>query len=250
MARPLIVVLRLLDFNILVDTHAHLLSSLEECAEVRHVKNVAEARRYLTSTVRPQAILVADKSLTPPTYRDIRSLLVEYVKAGGTAVYCGIFSSCTRPSDFKLMFEDAWGLPWVSGSYHRETFAVNPRVTSITERKVNRRYNVKALQVDNVSLNDAIYLSIGEANALSKPGSTNQRTPATFMTPAAFTTIGLGRVGYVGDVNGDDATTKVVLAMCLHPLSGPSPAPGSGKPATVSAELYLYILMSHCHILH
>lgn len=233
---PLVVVVRLEDHNIFEGTNPDLLRELAYRANVRTAKRVSEARRSLSSTVRPQAVIVADAAVVHTEYRDILLLLMDYVASGGTVVYAGIFSSSVKPTDLDFMFKDAWDLPWHAGAYTRETVAVNSFSNGLNVGPLLKKYSMKALFVDNVALKDAIYLEPHFARKLAQAKNNEERLRIAFKTPVAFATVGRGRVGYVGDVNSETGTTNLVIAMCFHPGAYAPIAPGTGSPLPVSVH--------------
>ena len=213
-------------------SQGHLGKKLSQRALLRRAETSSQARRYLTSTTRPHAVIVTDNAVTLPKYRDVLQLLVDYAAAGGTVVYAGMFSSFTIHPDIEFMFKSAWGLPWRPCAYTRETIAVNPLIKGLHVNMLVPRYSMKATYLGDVAPSDAVYLELPQIRKLTK--STAGQSSATCKTPAAFAAIGRGRVGYVGDVNGEKDTTSLILAMCFHPAARAPPAPGTGSPISVS----------------
>jgi hypothetical protein len=72
-------------------------------------------------------------------------------------------------------------------------------------------YSQKAVFLSNVEPNDSVYSPSPESRTQSRvfaaaPVNQNQ-------TPIAFTQVGDGRVGYIGDVNNEAGSQAVILAM-------------------------------------
>lgn len=131
---------------------------------------------------------------------------------GGTLIFGGVFSSFSRPSDIKNMFTTL-GLRWESGDYHRTTCTVNPAMAQVNIRDLVQSYSQKALHLKNVRSSDAIYLPSSDSRIQSMVFAPDQVDDHS-QTPAAFGPAGRGKVGYLGDVNAEDGTTNVLLAMC------------------------------------
>lgn len=240
-AKPLIVVLCLDNEPVSDVINNHLYTALAKEDVVRKARTLPEARRYLTSTTRPHAILVVDAAVTYPENREVLLRLVEYAQAGGTVVYAGVFSSMVRYPDLESMFKDVWDLPWRASAYTNGTYTVNTRVGRMNTTGLAKRYSVKATLVNNVAYDHAVYLSSSSLKKLRKDGG--PLAGQTYQTPAAFAAIGRGRVGYIGDVNGVSDTTRLVIAMCFWPGSRAPISPGHGVAEIVSLLSPAYILL-------
>lgn len=132
-----------------------------------------------------------------------------FVRAGGRVIFMGTFSGFARPLDIGLLFS-LFGLPWKSGDYHRADFQLNPDVTDIDITGLSAGYSQKALHLQDVRTSDAVYLSSG----VSYSPVFGANAVDASQSPAVFGSCREGKVGYVGDVNNEQATTPVVLAMC------------------------------------
>ena len=137
---------------------------------------------------------------------------LSYICTGGVLIFMGLFSSFARPPDIKSLFSRL-DLPWESGGYHRSTFKLNREMTHVDKSSMAMSYSQKALHLANVTFDDAVYLPTDDSvveSIVFGPRHVGDRT----QTPAAFTKVGEGRIGYVGDVNNEDETTPLVLGMC------------------------------------
>jgi len=74
--------------------------------------------------------------------------------------------------------------------------------------KLPSRYGPKAQSVQNVAHAD-IWYHTDEISAVEDLGLDDMGE-----TPVAFARTGNGRLGYVGDVNGEENSDSIVLAMC------------------------------------
>ncbi|KAI1786101.1 hypothetical protein LXA43DRAFT_79752 [Ganoderma leucocontextum] len=229
--KPLIVILCLKYEAGFDQVYAHLLSVLAQKDEVRKARTLSQARRYLTSTTRPHAVILADADVTEPEYHELLARLVEYAVAGGTVIHAGSFNSAGLYPDLNNMFKNVWALPWrVSTSCTSGRHAVNLHVKGFNTKGLVKQCSFTAPPVDNVALEDAVYVTPSLAKKL-KNGQPSP--PMTCQTPAAFAKVGRGRVGYVGDVLGKPAMTNLILGMCFWPGSRAPVAPGDGVPEVV-----------------
>ena len=75
-------------------------------------------------------------------------------------------------------------------------------------------YSQKAVFLSNVAQSDSLYLPSSDSMTQSlvfSPQSVKQD-----QTPLAFTKVGDGWLGYVGDVNNEQGSQAVILAMLEH----------------------------------
>ena len=93
-------------------------------------------------------------------------------------------------------------LPWRSGSYARSNSTLNPDMTSLDTAGLLEEYSQKAVHLSGVDSRDTVYLPDEEPYHVD---------PSE--TPVALASVGPGRLGYVGYVNREDGTRKVVLRM-------------------------------------
>ncbi|MCJ1383697.1 hypothetical protein MMC17_006811 [Xylographa soralifera] len=158
---------------------------------------------------------------------------------GGTVLFCGTFSSMTRPTTFNLYFGSEWQLPWKFGDYHRTTMTLNPafRVSTAENASFNfdldaadleSAYSQKAVHVKGALRMSMLYVPTEDSELESlvwQPSPINDLT----QSPTVFAACGKGHVGFLGDVNGEIGTTKTILA-----LSGLSK--GTKPPSVSSGE--------------
>lgn len=227
--KPRVVILCPEQCDIFLSIYAEQLDNLEEKLEIHTADTAEQVRRYINSTVRPQAIIVADAFVTVPSYRDVLLRLVDYARIGGTVIYAGLLSSFSTSSTLNAAFEHMWKLPWRTGPYHRKTVELNTAVKGINIKLVSKKYSQKALLLANVELPHAVYLEPAKTRRVE----TGPHGRTVYETPAAFAPIGQGFFGYIGDVNGEAGTIKLLLAMCLrHGARAPATV-GTGVPPTV-----------------
>ncbi|KFH42089.1 hypothetical protein ACRE_072090 [Hapsidospora chrysogenum ATCC 11550] len=193
------------------DMYGSLLASLNSKANLRRVDHPDEAIHLLSS--QPSAVLVTDEALSLGENQGVWEAVLQYVRNGGTCVVMGHFSGFTKPLDYKPFFAKA-GLPWDSGSYHRTTLVLNREALSNDKAvRLAPRYSQKALFVKNVAPQDSWYITDDASHTQSHvfaPKSAN----ISGETAVAFASVGNGKLGYLGDVNAEEESDAVILAMC------------------------------------
>ncbi|TEB31459.1 hypothetical protein FA13DRAFT_1732906 [Coprinellus micaceus] len=110
-------------------------------------------------------------------------------------------------NEFRAFFA-AFGLAWKRGSYHRQEFYLNILNALGSSHLLDASYIMKALQVDGITEYMAIYDSTG-------PGKSSVQLLAIPLrsAPIAVTSVGTGRLGYIGDVSYEQESMNVYLAM-------------------------------------
>ena len=150
----------------------------------------------LSQEPRPSVILITDGALT--RQRKVWERVMDHLREGSTVVVAGCFSSMVTMGQFDRFFARL-GLPWRRGSYTRATVKLRPQVVGgRLASRLPSAYSQKALFVKNVDRSAAWYTE----------GETSNEAAV------AFAKVGSGRLGYVGDVNGEEGSDAVVLAMC------------------------------------
>ncbi|KAK0653686.1 hypothetical protein QBC41DRAFT_377736 [Cercophora samala] len=179
------------------DIHAGLLSQLKSKAIMERATTAQVALQLLSQEPPPSVIFVADGGLA--RQKKVWERVIDRLRDGVTVVVAGLFSNFVSQGEFDRFFARA-GLPWKRGSYTRETVTLRPQAVSDAElaRRLPPSYSQKALFADHVASSDAWYTETETAREAA----------------VAFTKVGSGRLGYVGDVNGEEESIAVVLAMC------------------------------------
>ncbi len=173
-----------------------LVSHITSKAKMERATTQEAAFSMLSQEPPPSVILVIDGALT--RRRKVWDRVIDRLREGATVVLAGCFSSMVSEGQFTRFFARL-GLPWKRGSYHRTTVnlcrgVVDGHLTS----RLPSTYSQKALFVRNVERSAAWYSS----------GDTSDEAAVVFAK------IGLGKLGYIGDVNGEESSDLVVLAMC------------------------------------
>jgi hypothetical protein len=160
--------------------------------------------RLALSENKPSAILITDEALTTREHAQVWDAVLNYVREGGTAVCMGHFSSYVNFLDIKPFFAKA-GLPWEVGAYLRAKVTLNEDTVGIDlEPSLPECYSQKALFLKNVE----------DAAAWYYPSEDEVIESLMTQTPVALAKVGEGKLGYVGDVNKEEGSDAVVLAMC------------------------------------
>ncbi|KAE8140423.1 hypothetical protein BDV38DRAFT_269025 [Aspergillus pseudotamarii] len=193
--------------------YAPLLTALRAKAEVQRAESTPSAVQLLAQRPEPSVVRITDEALTLPKNRTVWEAVLGYVRGGGTAVVMGHFPSFVRPNSLKPFFAQA-GLTWEVGSYHRTTLALNEAAVGVaTAQKLPQRYSQKAVFVKNVGPGEMWYRTDDDSvveSLVFSPMSVNKAGE----TAVALAEVGTGKLGYVGDVNAEDGSNAVILAMC------------------------------------
>ncbi|KAI4227956.1 MAG: hypothetical protein L6R36_002036 [Xanthoria steineri] len=217
---PQIVLLRLDDemqieeTSIFDDLYEPLCDAISQKYSTIHAKSAADVRPLL-SDPSLQAILVVDGGLTNgKKHIALQKQLSSYAHAGGTILFCCLFSNFSQVPDVNRMFR-SFGLPWEFGNYHRTTFYLSQHIRSILGHqraiKLEREYSVKAVHLKNTLVDSRVYVPLEQSRTESRgfpPTAVDQG-----QTPAAFSKHGSGWIGYIGDVNNEEGSRSLLMAL-------------------------------------
>ncbi|EIN04350.1 hypothetical protein PUNSTDRAFT_18316, partial [Punctularia strigosozonata HHB-11173 SS5] len=211
-SKPIVLLLCLAKQPYFEEMYAHMLAALH----ARATLSASKAKQLITAPVseRPDAIYAIDAGVSKAKSNKLLKHLITYCKEGGTVVLGGNFTNHFSLGEEGTKFFAKWGVAWEPGSYHRTTVYLNPNgIQGLDTRGLEPSFSIKALYLANVDPNARVYSPSAQSRMQSHvfaPASVD-----TAQTPAAFTRLGEGYLGYVGDVNAEDAATKVILRM-LH----------------------------------
>lgn len=187
------------------DLNRNLIRTLESHCDVAKAETEDEALKLL-NTLSLEKVLIADGDVADFKNKLLRDCLVEFVKEGGTVVHACAFSSFVTGPCFTRYFKYGWGLPWDRGDYNRDDYFLTKNGGQGIKRKgLPASYSQKALSITNVAAKDALYL-----RERLLPGPSGGEL---CQAPIAFRKIGAGYMGYVGDVNHEEGSNRVILAM-------------------------------------
>lgn len=211
--RPQVFLLCLSFQSFLDQQYASLIDGISQSAQLKRAKSAAGAIRYLDSNT-PKAIVVTDEGLTKPGNTDLLSRIQSYLQNGGVVIFGLHFPSFVTDT-FDSFFEESFGVTWKRGNYQRGTFQVNNFYTlprGVVASSLPSAYSMKALHVRGAKPQEKLFVPV--------PGSKTQSmvfAPADVDQSQAATVgarIGNGFLAYVGDVNGEEESDAVILALC------------------------------------
>lgn len=211
--RPKILAISLNHQPFFDEMYGSLLTKIKSKANFQRVKQLELATRLLSEQPGPTAVLITDEALSDNRNKHVWEAVLQYVRQGGIAVVMGHFPSFVKPLRIKPFFLKA-GLRWERGSYHRTTLVLNrTAVDGSLAAKLPQQYSQKAVYVQNVASEDAWYITDEESvieSAVFPPTSAK----VLGESPVTFASVGDGKLGYVGDVNAEEGSDYVILAMC------------------------------------
>jgi len=225
--KPRILTISLHEKSFFDDMYDSLLSAIMAKANLQRALDADLALRLLRPQPEPQpqpqpkpkpsAVLLTDDALALEANAHVWEAVLDYVRQGGTAIIMGHFPSFVRPNDMKPFFARA-GLSWEAGSYHRMTLALNrasvdAAVGADVAEKLPSSYSQKAVFVRNVAPADTWYKPTEDSvvESVIFYSSSSGIPPETAV---ALAEVGAGKLGYVGDVNAEEGSNAVILAMC------------------------------------
>lgn len=190
---------------------SRLLSGLSAKANVDLITTEAQAGMLFSG--RWPIVLATDQALAEPKHIALRDAARQFVARGGTLIFCCHFPSLVHDLDATKLFS-SFGLYWRTGDYHRTEHTINRAARRVNAATLTPRYSPEARHLRDVDAADAIYLPTAAAYIQSRvcpPSPIEDRS----QTPAALTRIGMGKLGYLGDVHGEDGPMEtVLLTMC------------------------------------
>lgn len=209
--------LLLISLGYLDDIHehsAHLIHWLSLCAILIQIEEAQTAITILTTAPEQvDGVILGDAEIAKDQHAALRSLVVKYAWSGGTVVLGYMFSTLMTTFDASRFFEQMWGLPWKVGTSERALFFAKPsQGNKLYKKEIPNEYSFRAVSLHRVKDVDRVYMPTEESYTvwdvfLADPVSDYDQTAV------AFAGYGHGWLGYVGDVESEENTTRVVLAM-------------------------------------
>ncbi|KAL8819846.1 MAG: hypothetical protein Q9191_007644, partial [Dirinaria sp. TL-2023a] len=184
----------------------------EVVTEPQHLQTVIKQKR-------PKVAVLPDNALTLPESEDLRRLLYEYIKTGGTVILAFRFAATSTAAGLDCMFREL-GIPmWTHASsdlfaYTRTNLYLHPASqgtfapAAAAAAEMNLNYPIKAVHIEGVEDRDKLYYPW-----LEDTGDIASIQGHDSACPSAFTKIGRGYLGYVGDFPLRVGTVKVIKAM-------------------------------------
>jgi hypothetical protein len=194
------------------EMYASLINEISENAAIKRAQKPAAAIRALSQDT-PKAVLLTDAALTTRKHTKVWDAVLEYVRGGGTAICMGTFTSFVKPLNIKPFFQRA-GLPWERGNYERTTVALDKNhVPSDYWPFIPEAYSQKAVFLKNVD-DAAAWYHPNDDSVIESLVYAPTKVSNPHEVPVALAKVGEGKLGYVGDVNAEEGSRAVVLAMC------------------------------------
>ena len=198
------------------EIYAQFYQALQKNATLTEVKQPRAVHAKLSTTPRPNAVILSDPALAHTKHQKLLTTLIDYVRAGGTAVAALQFSTHLKPAQTRPFFA-RWGVPWERGAYYRTTTALNPAgvPAPLSGAALLPSVSAKALHVKNAPREHAVYLPTAQSHVESHVYAPHPIVGAMAQeSPAVWARVGEGYLGYVGDVNGEQGSTRLILEMC------------------------------------
>ena len=213
-------------------------SALIKHAELVQATTPQSAITHLSSDPKPTAVLLTHPGIIE--HEEVIDCLRAYVNAGGRAIvgFTELLTHLPLP-DFEKLFRTL-DLRWVvrgtgtgtssSPRSHRATFALDPTgiPAPLRPNALFAAYSMDAVHLARVKAKHRIYVP-GSSLGPRAAGTAGHNTAEE--CPAAWASLGKGFVGFVGDVNAEEESTRLVLEMCGIRIS-----PGDLGPRRVSAD--------------
>ena len=211
-ARKRVLLLEFEDYAWLGDLYTDFLSRLRGKADVQKIDDVRTAVLALKTDPRPDAVLFFEPSIMKDANVLFAKEFVGFTRQGGSVIFACTCSSFATPPDIDRFFKEYYELPWKSGSYLRTTFTKNPAMRLDITPHIHDQVSMKALHLDKVADEDLVYKTSAESVTESLVWAP-QRVELKGEGPVVFAQHHKGRLGWVGDVNNEEATTPLIMAM-------------------------------------
>ncbi|KAL4966777.1 uncharacterized protein BDV14DRAFT_34860 [Aspergillus stella-maris] len=213
--KPNILLLSLSYRDFLDETYAPLFNRLLQVANIKRAKTVSAALRVLAENTF-KAIIITDEGLasSKQANREVLAKVKTYVQDGGLAIAGLHFPNFTRMDAFTKFF-DYFGLPWTNGDYHRTSFQLNPSGVfpgSTRYDVLPGHYSMKVLHVKNARPDEKLFIPQDGAKTQSRVFSAEYVDESQAAVVGAK--LGRGFLVYCGDVNGEDGSNRLMVALC------------------------------------
>ncbi|KAL8955237.1 MAG: hypothetical protein Q9183_006733 [Haloplaca sp. 2 TL-2023] len=199
--------------EIFPNMYKNIISQIDNKYGTTELKDAATVQEMLSSEP-PKAILVLDGGLSWPKYTALQVQLARYVQAGGIVIFCCLFSSFVRLPNVNRLWQN-FGVPWTKGDYHRSTFSLSQGTKlffgSQGMSACDNEYSMKAVHVEGATDDSKIYVPLEQSRVESRvfrPDLVDQR-----QSPAVWAKLGKGWLGYIGDVNNEEGSQKLLMVM-------------------------------------
>lgn len=202
-------------------------SALSKHAQLVPATTSESAVTHLSTEPKPVAVLLTHPDVAQ--YEAVIDCLREWVNAGGRMIvgFPEFVSHLPLPqyeSFFRL-----WNLRWAAGAFHRTTFALNPAgiPSPLRPNALFAAYSIKAVHLKRVKGKHRVYVPLAPSHIEDSASQPGEQVSGVLLEEcsAAWAPVGRGFVGFIGDVNAEEESTRLVLEMC-----GLTLAPGDLGP--------------------
>ncbi|KAK5653443.1 hypothetical protein OQA88_8929 [Cercophora sp. LCS_1] len=188
--------------------YSNMVSRMRIKTEVSKAYNVDDAMLELsTNHPSPKVILVPDAS--PMVYGKLWDRIIHHLHDGATVILGGSFGNTATDGMFGRAFARV-GLPWGKATMCHDVAVCKLQTENVSDklaRKLPAEYCQTGMFIEGVRDHEVWYSA--ERSASYAP-----EEPDQFRTITAFTKVGWGKFGYIGEINGLEETHKVILGMC------------------------------------
>lgn len=202
--------------SIFNDLYAPVEAKIKTDYQTQEQRSIGAVRTNLVTT-RPLVILAVDAGLLGNIYEHgklQKEVAIAYVGSGGTLIMACLFSSFARPPQLNAFYSRN-GLPWRVGDYHRTTFYRNPAFRATfgpqLQTSLEESYSMKTLHLQHVTSAPKVY--VPEASSRTQSMVFASAEVDLQQCPAVFSQYGKGYIGYIGDVNNEEGSRKLLAAM-------------------------------------
>ncbi|KAK0492005.1 hypothetical protein EDD18DRAFT_1109410 [Armillaria luteobubalina] len=182
---PSVLIPALAQKRFMYSPYTQLMESMKACATVTQVETKGEFAREMKFSP-PTVVIAIDAGISEPENSVVLQCLLQYTRGGGITICCCNFSNAIHNVRVKTFFA-TWGLP------------------------------LKSMTLLNVARRQRIYAPSPTSRVESNVFGPNEISIDVNECPCAYGPVGRGWLGYVGDVNNEDGSTRVIMAMtrCL-----------------------------------
>ncbi|KAF2107205.1 hypothetical protein BDV96DRAFT_307719 [Lophiotrema nucula] len=178
-----------------------LLPKLLSRAALHESLTIQDALNYV-STGWPSIILITDAVVTHETEESkaLLDAIVDYTKHGCTTIFMGFVAETVDHHRLNVIFKEYFQLRWrIAESAKHETTLVPVDEFMIRTSSLVQTFDAEALFLGGVPSAQTVYAGTSQTSVVAY---------------AAFARVGLGKLGFVGDVNFGEEPEKLILAMC------------------------------------
>ncbi|KAI2615883.1 hypothetical protein GGR54DRAFT_611409 [Hypoxylon sp. NC1633] len=190
------------------------IKKLSEIATVRLAKDDKEAFDLLKENPTPRAIIITDSIFMEPENAKLTRQVADYARGGGTVILILGLPGESSSIHFQSFMKEC-GLPWTLSCYAHDDYAVNISAMGLPGVRwmygLPALFNSDSMFLENVASNARWYLPAAPYTWNEEEQS--MPPPPRKGTPVAFSKVGKGYLGYIGDINNEKATDAIILAM-------------------------------------